>query len=123
MKAVNRTTQGYEDFFQRKIKQSPNKLDGLAFTLGARRSRMLWRTFAIVSDGPASSEPKPLSPAKPIRSSAQTGLAYVFTGQGAQYVDMGRDLIQYPIFANTLRQIDDMYCKLGCEWTIFGKSR
>ena len=120
-KAVNRVTQGYESFFHSKVAGSPAKLDQLAFTLSTRRSQMLWRTFAIVVDGPVGSGTKTLSPAKPIRSAAQAGLAYVFTGQGAQYVDMGRELIQYPVFAHTLGQIDDIYCKLGCEWTILGK--
>ncbi|RSM05543.1 hypothetical protein CDV31_009534 [Fusarium ambrosium] len=56
---------------------------------------------------------------KPIRSSADVGLAFIFTGQGAQYVDMGKGLTQYPIFHDTLKQIDGIYRKLGCGWSIF----
>lgn len=116
-KAVNRTIQGYDGYFKEKISGDPTKLDRLAYTLATRRSQMLWRTFGVVLDGPAGK----LSPAKPIRSSGQAGLAYVFTGQGAQYVDMGWDLIQYPVFAETIQQIDGIYSSLGCGWSIFGK--
>lgn len=35
--------------------------------------------------------------------------------------DMGHDLIQYPVFADALRRIDDVYAGLGCTWSIFGK--
>lgn len=116
--AVKRTIEGYKTFFTESVASDPAKLDRLAFTLAARRSKMLWRAFAVVTD---EEEGKALSPAKPIRSTAETGLAFVFTGQGAQYVNMGWDLVQYPVFAETLRQIDDIYASLGCKWSIFGK--
>jgi acyl transferase domain-containing protein len=114
--AVKRTIEGYKIFYAESVASDPVKLDRLAFTLAARRSKMLWRSFAVVTN----EEEKALSLAKPIRSSTETGLAFVFTGQGAQYVNMGWDLVQYSVFAETLRQIDDIYASLGCKWSIFG---
>lgn len=116
--ALIRTIQGYSSFFEESVARSPTRTDQLAYTLAARRSQMLWRTFAVILPGTQ----KTLSPAKPIRSSTQARLAYVFTGQGAQYINMGWDLIQYPVFAQTLRQIDDIYAIFGCEWSIFSKA-
>ncbi len=120
-KAVKRTMKNYESFLTgQKTWSDPNKLDQLAFTLASRRSHMLWRTFAVM--GKSGEQPAEILPyAKPIRSSTDLGLAFVFTGQGAQYVDMGRDLLEYPVFKETLKQIDDIYSSLGCEWSIFGK--
>lgn len=114
-KAAKRTVEAYETFYQDKILGSTTKLAQLAFTLAARRSHMLWRSFAVAS------ERNELSTAKPIRSVTAPALAFVFTGQGAQYADMGWDLVHYPVFAETLQRIDDIYRSLGCEWSIFGK--
>ncbi|KAF7558100.1 hypothetical protein G7Z17_g20 [Cylindrodendrum hubeiense] len=116
-KVVGRVVQGYESFYKEKISRNPSSVDLLAHTLSTRRSHMLWRTFTIVdrSDG----KEQMLSPARPIRSSNDVGLGFVFTGQGAQYVEMGWDLIQYPVFSQTLSHIDDIYRGLGCAWSIF----
>lgn len=86
--AVKRTVGVYQSYYQEKVSGNPEKLDRLAHTLASRRSQMLWRTFAIVADGPELQGDKSLSPAKPVRSSAEAGLAFVFTGQGAQYTGM-----------------------------------
>lgn len=34
--------------------------------------------------------------------------------------DMGHELVQYPVFADALRRIDNVYADLGCTWSIFG---
>lgn len=86
--AVKRTVGVYQKYYQERVSGNPEKLDRLAHTLASRRSQMLWRTFAIVADGPEIQGDKALSPAKPVRSSAEAGLAFVFTGQGAQYAGM-----------------------------------
>lgn len=86
--AVKRTVGVYQKYYQQRVSGHPEKLDRLAHTLASRRSQMLWRTFAIVADGPEIQVDKTLSPVKPVRSSAEAGLAFVFTGQGAQYTGM-----------------------------------
>lgn len=86
--AVKRTVGVYQKYYQERVSGNPEKLDRLAHTLASRRSQMLWRTYAIVADGPEVQAEKTLSPAKPVRSSAEAGLAFVFTGQGAQYAGM-----------------------------------
>lgn len=118
-KSLKRVTQQYQDFYKENISGDALKLDQLAFTLAERRSRMLWRTYAIAGDN--HDEESILPPAKAIRTSADAGVAYIFTGQGAQYVNMGIELMQYPVFEKTLRQVDDIYASLGCPWSIFGK--
>ncbi|KAL7823910.1 polyketide synthase [Trichoderma gracile] len=124
--AAKRSLRDQELFFKEKIVGNRNKLDRLAYTLAARRSHMLWRSFAIVAeDGLSETEngTADLDPAKPMRSSPDATLAFVFTGQGAQYTDMGWDLVRYPVFADTLRQIDSIYQSLGCTWSIFDELR
>ncbi|KAI1774512.1 hypothetical protein F4818DRAFT_64374 [Hypoxylon cercidicola] len=117
-KALKRMLQEYQSYFKDQVSNSFSKLDDLAFTLAARRSHMLWRAFAVV-DGEPEYQDVNLSVIKPIRSSTEAGIAFVFTGQGAQYASMGSDLLHYPLFRATLQQIDDIYASLGCEWSIF----
>lgn len=119
-KAVKRTVDTHATFCKENVRGDPVKLDRLAFTLAARRSKMLWRAYEIVSASDTQEE-EVLSSVKPIRSSADAGLAFVFTGQGAQYLGMGWDLIQYPVFLQTLRQIDSIYHSLGCNWSLLGR--
>ena len=83
---------------------------------------MLWRAFSVTSDDFSTMTAK-LITSKAVRTSAEASLAFVFTGQGAQYVDMGLALMQYPIYAATPRHIDTIYRDLGCEWSIFGTIR
>ncbi|KAI6080113.1 hypothetical protein F4821DRAFT_87865 [Hypoxylon rubiginosum] len=117
-KALQRMLEQYQFFFQDEISNNFTKLDDLAFTLATRRSHMLWRAFAVV-DGEPECQDVNLSVVKPIRISTEAGIAFVFTGQGAQYAGMGADLLTYPLFKATLQQIDNIYHSLGCEWSIF----
>ncbi|KAF5590970.1 polyketide synthase [Fusarium pseudocircinatum] len=114
-KAAKRTIGVYGNFHREKVFGTHKKLDCLASTLGARRSNMLWRAFSVV-DGIAE---QPLSLSKPIRSSEDIGLAFVFTGQGAQYINMGLGLEQYPVYRETLEKISEIYSSLGCSWNLF----
>lgn len=112
----------YQAFFKNEISTSTSKLDDLAFTLATRRSHMLWRAFAVVNGKPGNQDVN-FAVAKPIRSSTEAGVAFVFTGQGAQYADMGADLLQYPLFETTLQQINEIYRSLGCQWSLFDELR
>lgn len=120
-KAAKRMVQDYKDFYKNQVSSNPDKLNKLGFALTSRRSQMLWRSFAVVKGQEMVPLGEELSPTKPIRSSADVELAFVFTGQGAQYAGMGLDLIRYPVFATALQHIDDVYRSLGCEWKLLGK--
>ncbi|KAI1653021.1 hypothetical protein F4813DRAFT_400491 [Daldinia decipiens] len=115
-KALKRMVGDYQAYYESQVSDNPSKLDDLAFTLANRRSHMLWRAFAVAGNG---SQDAKLTAAKPIRSSTDAGIAFVFTGQGAQYANMGSDLLKYPLFKTTLQQIDEIYQSLGCKWSLF----
>ncbi|KAF5254445.1 hypothetical protein FANTH_703 [Fusarium anthophilum] len=115
-KAAKCTMEAYDNFHKEKMPGDQKKLHALAFTLGSRRSDMLWRAFSVV-DG---SKKKGLSPSKPVRSSEDLGLAFVFTGQGAQYINMGSGLEHYAVYRETLEKISEIYSSFGCSWNLFG---
>jgi acyl transferase domain-containing protein len=110
----------YVLYCKMKLKKGELELDRLAYTLSARRSHLLWRSFALLGSH-ASTQIQDIVISNPQRSSAQTGIAFVFTGQGAQYAGMGLDLIQYPVFRDILSQINDVFTSLGCSWDLFGE--
>lgn len=99
----------------------PSKLDQLAYTLAVRRSQLSWRAFSVVDAATSTTEKSGLEVSNPVRSSSQNGLAFIFTGQGAQYTGMGLALLRYPVFEQTLRRLDGILASLGCTWSLFGK--
>ncbi|KAI0016815.1 hypothetical protein F4780DRAFT_797307 [Xylariomycetidae sp. FL0641] len=117
-RAVDRMIRDYSSFYTVDVAPDAGKVAKLAYTLGARRTRMLWRAFAVVNSDSGQYDAE-LPVVKPVRSSAEAGLALVFTGQGAQYAQMGHELLQYPIFATTLTQVNEIYQTLGCRWSVF----
>lgn len=131
--AINRMLQAYGRYYSTHIAGRYHKLAQLAYTLGARRSIMPWRSFAVVKgndDAPAAevthkssaSTTWLLSTEKPLRANAdKTSIAFVFTGQGAQYAGMGLELLRYNVFAQSLRRSDEVFRSLGCDWSLFGE--
>jgi acyl transferase domain-containing protein len=107
----------YMSYYEDRVHGSEQQTDKLAFTLSEKRSKMLWRCFALAD--PLSAD-RTLKFSKPFRSGPQTGIAFVFTGQGAQYADMGIGLLRYPIFRETLTRADKCLANLGCTWSLFG---
>lgn len=72
----------------------------LAYTLGAKRTHHKVRSFCV-TDGTS------FQTAPVVRSSDSKGLLFIFTGQGAQWPGMGRELIRdYPSFREDIRQMD-----------------
>lgn len=95
-------------------------LDDLAFTLNERRSQFMWKTGVIgtsVNDLIDS-----LSGTMKIRSSVRNPtLAFVFTGQGAQWVGMGRELLHaYPVFRESIRRIDTFLETFRTSFSVYG---
>lgn len=118
--ALERMLSAYHAYFRAHIAGDQMKLDQLSHTLVTRRSTMSWRTFAFVD-----AETTEFSAVKAIWASSSTTdrIAFVFTGQGAQYAGMGRELLQYPVFESSLKQSEKILTSIGCEWSLFGKFR
>ncbi|RYP64365.1 hypothetical protein DL771_008810 [Monosporascus sp. 5C6A] len=122
---IERVLSTYQEYYQNRISGRMRKLDQLAYTLAMRRSHMLWRSFAVVdaahgTTSKMSNDQAPLPTAQPVRASGKKlGIAFVFTGQGAQYAGMGLELLRYPVFAETLKRVDAVLAGLGCTWSLF----
>lgn len=114
--------QAYQSYYQAHVANNHLKVDQMAYTLGARRSTMPWRTFAV-TDGTDENNGRPqLTFAAPVRATSEkSSIGFVFTGQGAQYAGMGLELLQYPVFESSLRESGKMFASFGAEWSVLGK--
>lgn len=85
-------------------------LSSLATTLSERRSRLAWRV-AVTADSAASlvaALTDPATSAGAVRPSKATApaAAFIFTGQGAQWFAMGRELLAYDVFHASVAAAD-----------------
>lgn len=96
-------------------------MDRLAFTLCQRRSVLDWREAVSASTPTELAEALSSSTSEPLRPSGQPSLGFVFTGQGAQWYAMGRELHSYPVFASSMQSADDWLREYGANWSLLGK--
>ena len=98
-------------------------MSNLAFTLCERRSFLPWR-IAISACTAAELIRRITSPdLSPVRASGRCKLGFVFTGQGAQWFAMGRELFAAnPTFASTIQHAETVVTGLGASWSLIGKS-
>lgn len=97
---------------------SDDVLSNLAFTLDNRRSVFQWRATFVASSG----EELTSALTQRIRS-GRVGkapkIAFVFTGQGAQWQAMGRALLIYEVYAQVLKEADEYLRSLGADWSVW----
>ena len=98
-------------------------MDRLAYTLCHRRSNLDWRQFIIASKASELRNALSNNDREPIRASADLTCGYVFTGQGSQWYAMGRELLHYPVFYNSLLEADNVLGGLGAQWSLLGRDK
>lgn len=105
---------------QRSCFDDEEMMNRLAFTLCCRRSLLEWREAVVASTlselslalaNIASDRPRP---------SGNSTIGFVFTGQGAQWFAMGRELLSYPAFSEVMLQADRILSGFGAAWSLLG---
>ena len=95
-------------------------MDDLAYTLNERRTNFMWKT--VVSAQSAGELIRKLgSEINFSKTSNRPTIGYIFTGQGAQWCGMGRELLEmYPIFRNTMEEIGAKLTSIGAPFDLTG---
>lgn len=91
--------------------------DDLVYTLSKKRSQLAWRSYAV-----AAPSGMPLSDwvwSSPTRAGT-VNMCFVFTGQGAQWRGMGRELMQLEPFKLSMEEADRYFLSLGSRWSLLG---
>ncbi|KAF2853353.1 hypothetical protein T440DRAFT_505702 [Plenodomus tracheiphilus IPT5] len=94
-------------------------LSDVAYTLANNRSRLPQRTFCVVDR--AQPAEKLHAVGKIVRSPLQpSSVAFIFTGQGAQWPAMGAELLQYRVFQDAISYLDHILSTLpgAPTWTL-----
>ncbi|KAB8291229.1 hypothetical protein EYC80_009916 [Monilinia laxa] len=99
---------------------SQYSLADIVYTFGAKRSRLAQRTFRIINKDNVSEDL--VSDRKPVRAPLQTSnLAFIFTGQGAQWHAMGAELFEYRVFRAAIKYLDDVLASIPQKpsWSLY----
>lgn len=96
-------------------------MGNVVFTLGQRRTVFPWRlAIAGVTTGDIIAQLS-VGAKKPSRAPDSPTIGFVFTGQGAQWPAMGKELLPaYPVFRKTMQAVDACLASLGANFSIIG---
>ena len=102
-------------YLENRTKKNPPALADLEYTLGIRRSWLTLRSFAVLrSVDQLQKLTELVSPS--IRQAPGQDLIYIFTGQGSQWIGMGKQLLHFPTFRNSLNEAERYVLSLGAQW-------
>jgi acyl transferase domain-containing protein len=118
---IERITSKWKEFVQSQIdaKKKPSIRD-LAHTMSMRRSQLPFRSF-VVADSleqllQALDQGIPSYPRASRKT--QSNIAFIFTGQGAQWAQMGVELLRIPVFAASIARSQAILSDCGCPWDL-----
>ena len=99
----------------------PERLASVAYTLANRREHLPYRAFVVASTD------QPGTASLSVKAGPTPQIIFVFTGQGAQWPQMGRDSLRTnTVFRNSIQNLDKYLQSLGGagpEWTIEAELR
>jgi acyl transferase domain-containing protein/NADPH:quinone reductase-like Zn-dependent oxidoreductase/NAD(P)-dependent dehydrogenase (short-subunit alcohol dehydrogenase family)/aryl carrier-like protein len=113
---VQRTTSAHDEWLRSSIQQKNDmpSLDDLAYTLCDRRSLLPWRSATVATNNNLDR----LEWSPPVRARDNMTICFLFTGQGAQWHNMGSELLQYPVFRSSLEKANTYFKSLGSRWSL-----
>lgn len=112
--ALRQVVQSHESYLERR----PEHLADLSYTLNVRREPLPYRAFSIVAGG---SKFESFQVSQFIRSEGAPEIAFVFTGQGAQWAQMGAQLFQSSVtFRHSIEKMEHVLrnCSDKPDWSL-----
>lgn len=108
-------------YLQGRVGHSPGHLRDLAHTLAARSSALKWRTYFIGNSASGLMEQLKNAKAEGLihASPKPASICFVFGGQGGVWAEMGRALLCFKTFKESLEKANEfMRTKLGCPFNL-----
>lgn len=96
----------------------PLFMSDLAFTLASRRSVFDHRSLVVAKSAAELTEQLRNGIPKLRRIAKSNNAIFVFTGQGAQWPSMGKELCTHQPFRDSLGQAETAVRALGCTWSL-----
>ncbi|KAH7357484.1 reducing polyketide synthase [Pyrenochaeta sp. MPI-SDFR-AT-0127] len=97
----------------------PEYMANLAHTLSVAKSELSWRA-AFVADSAAELQDKlannPGENARRADRQEPPRIGFVFTGQGAQWANMGVELLEKPVFSDSVSLSAQFLQEMDCDW-------
>ena len=93
-------------------------LNDMSYTLSTKRQPLSHRAFCVASEG------DPFEPSRINKPGEAPNLIFTFTGQGAQWARMGKELFsQEAVFSNSIKALDKVLSSLpeAPQWTLQGE--
>ena len=107
------------DYIQKR--KDPETFKNLIYTLGQRRSLLRYRLALATSGSQDLGAALITNKIRATRVTRTSRLCFVFTGQGAQWAGMGRELLSiYPVYEATFSAASTTIADLGAEWSLLG---
>ncbi|KJY00886.1 polyketide synthase like protein [Zymoseptoria brevis] len=103
----------------------PSPVD-LAYTLAVRKSRFPWTTAVRANNLQELASRLEMADRAPVRASTKPPrIGYVFSGQGAQWYGMARELLStFDIFASAIKRADEILrVDFGASWSLHDELR
>jgi acyl transferase domain-containing protein len=95
-------------------------LNDFIYTLNTRRTRLPWRSFAVIQSSSWTKRLEGVISQPRLREDTLLNFAFVFTGQGAQWTGMGRELLSWPGFLESVLKSQACVKQFGCRWSLIG---
>ncbi|PYI08862.1 hypothetical protein BO78DRAFT_440483 [Aspergillus sclerotiicarbonarius CBS 121057] len=92
----------------------------VAYTLSEKRSRFRWNSYILANstDDLVTQVERGTGLSQPINNQKAPRIGFVFTGQGAQYPQMGQQLLHFPIFRKSIEAASDYMKQLGSTFSL-----